>query len=471
MKESRLKKRLRKIARWHALFSLSIFGLYVALSAVYSPEFLLSDIHDKFRALADDTITVTATVLDPPVKPVVTGSSVCNTGTGTLSVELDWADDVNSEYYDIDRDSLPLVSGILPSEYDDTAVALSTTYSYVVTARGPMGPGFAESDPVDVTTPSECEIAFTPTLSITSFDDRPIGSYSGIPAVSNRKPEFIGTTNIPNATIDILINASTVISATISANANGYWSWEPPINLTRGAHTLFLTATDPNDPSISVSENFLFRITKKKSEEGGGQVEEETILPSTPTGVSESREKPSGAPLDFTLSVGNTTIVQGDPLSVIMTMNRLDGEFDGMDAVVRYSVLDEKGNEKTSLLRDTALREGLVLRTDVPLQKFLKDGRYRVRAELIFESYNLSREIGFSVLPLPVLDLGGGSVMTYPELLSDIGMIASWLLFLLLFWLFLFSREYWLYLHSLRHITEWNLAKAGFFGNGKGVSR
>ena len=79
----------------------------------------------------------------------------------------------------------------------------------------------------------------------------------------------------------------------------------------------------------------------------------------------------------------------------------------------------------------------------------------------------------FEVLEKLLLNLGGGILISYPELLSNLGLIASILILLLLLWLILFSREYWLYLHALRHITERHLEKIGLFGpkKGRGVSR
>ena len=57
--------------------------------------------------------------------------------------------------------------------------------------------------------------------------------------------------------------------------------------------------------------------------------------------------------------------------------------------------------------------------------------------------------------------LGGGFVLTYPEILSNLGNISLLFLALLFIWLFFLSREYWLYLHALRNITEKNLSKVG----------
>lgn len=476
MNKKRLDRRLKKIARVHALATGALFAAYVGLSVIYSPEFLLSDIRDKFRALADDTITIVATVLGPPAKPVVTGTAVCD--NGALSVELDWADDPGSETFDVDRDSLPLVTGLSASAYEDAVVAVATTYSYVVTAHGPMGPGVAVSDPVSVTTPAGCAVSLpTPTVAVTAFQSRSIGSFDGIPSTGDRKPLFSGTTNIPGAHIDILINSSTTIAARVSANANGYWSFRSPIDLASGNQTMFVTATDPGDASRTASVSFLFRITKKDDAGDGIRQDPSTGGAAGPkvTGIVEPEPGPDsgtpvGAPLSFELSVVRDAVYQGQDILTTIELLDLADEYDGTDAVVRYTVFDERGEKKTSLLADVVLKAGKKIAQNIPLSGYYRDGRYRVRAEILLGDFNVSRERPFTVLPLPVVDLGGGIMITYPELLSGLGTLVSWLLLLLLLWLLIFFREYWLYLHALRHITERHLARAGFFGMGRGVN-
>lgn len=472
----RLDRRLKKIARVHAIATGALFAAYLGLSVIYSPEFLLSDIRDKFRALADDTITIVATVLGPPVEPVVTGTAVCD--NGTLSVGLDWADDSGTETFDIDRDSLPLVTGLSASAYSDSVVAVATTYSYVVTAHGPMGPGIAVSNPVSVTTPAECIVSLPdPAVAVTAFQSRNIGSFDGIPSTGDRKPLFSGTTNIPGAHIDILINSSTVIAARVSANANGYWSFRSPIDLTSGNQTLFVTATDPSDASRTASASFLFRITKK--DDAGDGDRQDTAPPSSAaerpvTGTVEpdpgpESEVPVGVPLSFALSVARDALYQGQDILTTIELGDLTDEYDGTDAVVRYTVFDERGEKKSSLLVDVVLRSGKKIVQNIPLAGYYPDGRYRVRAEILLDDFNVSRERPFTVLPLPLVDLGGGVMITYPELLSSIGTLVFWFLLLLLLWVFIFFREYWLSLHALRHITERHLERAGFFGMGRGV--
>jgi hypothetical protein len=468
-KKAKIRKRIfRKIAKAHALFSVSLFILYLLLSMVYSPEFLLSDIRSKFRALADDTITITATVLGPPVKPVVTGEAICTVG-GDLSVSLDWADDENSQTFSIDRDSLPLITGLIDSQYSDTNVSVGSSYSYVVTALGEMNPGSAVSDPVVVDTPAECEEQLpTPEVMVTDFDGNGLVNGSqGVPETTTRRPTFAGTTNMPNADIILSIPGSSIVSAETTANINGYWSWQPPVNLDTDRQTLFVTATDPLDVSRIATTSFDFLIKekneeneKKKSHPGTTQI---TITPVSPVEI----------PLDYQLTFRDDSVLPGRELATIITINKLSPAYEGVTANIRYVILDNDGSEKGSFSQSANLHLGAKIGKNIPIAKYFPDGRYKLRAEIIFDKYDISREQSFNVLPLPVLKFGGGTIATYPTLLSQMGTISIWLLIALLIWLILFSREYRLYLRALRHITEQNLIRLGLISmkKRKGVSR
>lgn len=481
MKRSDLRKKLKRVARLHAWVSGGLMALYVGLSLIYSPDFLVSDIRDKFRALADDTITITATVLAPPEKPIVTATPFCNATTGILSVTLDWADDDGTVSWDINRNGLPLVTGLIASTYSDATVVVGTNYSYEVIAHGPMGPGFAISDPVVVTTPAECSIVFVPTLSITTFDGKAIGSFGGDPKSTDRQPEFSGTTNIPNADITLLINGSTVISALTSANVNGYWSWEPPIDLPRGTQTIFVTATDPADSSVTVSASFTFRIVKKDSDDRKKDKDDGALVSTAPAGTTSEPprifpEVPGAAepsaedPFLVTFMLGSSQVYQGRKLPFSVAFSDVVERLRGASAIARYTVVDPDGHERFSFFENIVIDEGRIISSEADIPPYFKGGQYRIMVEILVDRYDVSRERAFAVAPLPILSPGGGFIIMYAEFLSRIGVIAFILLLLLLLWLFVFSREYMLYLRSFRHITERHLARAGFFGKGKGLS-
>jgi hypothetical protein len=104
----------------------------------------------------------------------------------------------------------------------------------------------------------------------------------------------------------------------------------------------------------------------------------------------------------------------------------------------------------------------------ITLPENLRDGQSKLQVEISFDNYSLSKEVAFQINPAPAVSLGGGLMLTYPEILSRLGTISISLLLSLIFWLILFSREYWLYLHSLRNITEKHLEKLGLISMRKG---
>ncbi|MFZ1720073.1 MAG: Ig-like domain-containing protein [Candidatus Moraniibacteriota bacterium] len=470
MKLSRKKKKiLRRLARVHFLLTLIAFGFYLSLSFFLGPRFLLSDVKDKFCALADDIITVSARVLAPPVQPVVTATPVCV--TGAPRVNLDWADDDNTLSWNIERDGLPLVSGLVASSFTDATVANTTAYSYVVTAYGPMGPGFAASLPVVVTTLDCGTLQPTPTLDIVTFNGVNIATL-GTLSTTILRPAFTGTTNIPNASIDILASSTQVVSDHITANGAGYWSWTPAVDLVAGEYTLSVTATDPLDGTRMVQRTTVFTIeaipseSTNESNHGNGNKKKKIALPL----LVNTNPSEGTLPFDFAVQSSASSAYQGDTLNVSVVVTRVDSNKIGSQALAIIDLIAPDGESKAHA--ESFLSLALNAHTESPLTLPLsldpKDG-YHIRITLVLGKYSVTRTAPLTVLPLPILQLGGGVAVTLPQIVAFSGWIALILLTLLLLWLFLFLREYWLYLHAFRHITERQLIRLGFFGTGMGV--
>lgn len=463
---------MQRLARVHFLLTVIAFGFYLSLSFFLGPKFLLSDLKEKFHALADDIITVSARVLAPPVQPVVTATPVCV--TGAPRVNLDWADDDNTITWDIERDGLPLVSGLVASSYTDATVANVTSYSYVVTAYGPMGPGFATSLLAVVTTLDCGTLQPTPTLDIVTFNGVNIATLGTLSTTALR-PAFTGTTNIPNASIDILASSTQIVSDHITANGTGYWSWIPAVDLSAGDYTLSVTATDPLDGTRVITKTLTFTRAEVASESsrggGGGNGKKKkggTVAVSEPV-----INTPPSIPLDFSLQSTALSVYQGDVLRVSLEVLQMDSRFVGTDASIGYELVSPDGRrviaQAESVLR---LKEHAVSDMQITVPLSTNPGEsYHIRATLVSGKYSVTRTVSLAVLPLPILQLGGGVSVTLPQVVAFSGWIALILLTLLLLWLFLFLREYWLYLHAWRHITERQLIRLGFFGTRKGVLR
>lgn len=481
MKRKIPKKNIRKIAKLHAIFSFAIFAFYIALSSIYSPEFLLSDVRYKFSAIAE-TITVVAKVLAPPVVPIVSVTPTCN--NGELFNTINWPFDENSTSFSIDRDGIPLITGITSNFHKDNVISLNTSYTYVVTAFGPMGPGMATSLPITINSLNNCiYIAPLPAPTLTVDIIKLPGQYDlDYPnEVFTTRPTFFGSVNMPNAIIKLAVHSSVIVFGETTANAAGYWTWTSPVDITEGPHVLFVTAIDPNDPTRTISSSFDFEV---ESDDAHDQVLEADNSDSKKDGKKnkttpiiqkskpiennsnqnipkEETINPTETPFDFSLLLKNENVQQGKDAILTAKIEKLSKDYLNQNATFNYKLFDNKNNEVFSTSEKNVLSSNAIILKDIRIPKYLKPGAYQLQVEIVTDKHSSSKRINLNVLSSPAINLGGGFTVTYPELLSQLGTISLWFLLLLLIWLFLFSREYWLYLHALRHITEKNLEKIG----------
>ena len=449
-------RRARKLARFYGILTVFVFSVYFLAGFFLHPLFLVSDIREKIRAVAD-TVNVLARVLNPPVKPVVTVTSACV--SGNPAVILDWADDGNSVSYDITRDGLPLSIGVVTSGYTDTVVTLGQTYSYVVTALGPMGPGFSDADPVSVSAPGECAAVIVPSIFFQTFAGKNIAGTIERHFTTDRNPRVTGVTNIANARVELLIESeSEVIRTTVLANVNGYFEWHYEGKLDVGTYTLTATAIDPGNPTVSVSRILKIGIQSAVSQEVSKQ--KATFVAEN---VSEVEKMIQTRPdFDFSLQLAERELYAGDMVRTTITWQHLSDELVGTEGEAFFQLIDGDGkitsqfSQAFIFARDTSLEQAFVVPYGMP------DKDYRVRVEVRVFSYRVSHEEILRVLPLPLLQLGGTTV-TYEQAVSHIGWISFLILFLFLWWLLLFLREYFLYLQLTRFITGKDLHRAGYF--------
>lgn len=476
--QGRRRRYLKRIAKFHGSVTVVFFMAYVLCSLFLSPEFLITDVRNKFSAVAD-TITLMATVLGPPEKPIVTGTAICN--NGVLRVDLDWADDENTYTYDIERDSLPLITGLAPSSYSDAVVELGTSYLYTVTANGPTAPGTATSDPVTVLTPSKCAMTRpVADVTITTFQSRGITEYSGIPDTSDKTPLISGTTNIPEGKIAITVQSDTTIFDSVYANSNGYWSWTPSANLSRGTYTVTVSVIDTEDPFTVDADSLIFKIVKKEEEEDSNKrstketVKKSPFLKESIPQVSKKEIPPfvPQAPFEIALTLSHKSVFQGRETRAYVEVQKIDPMYEDTDVIVRYTI--GRGGEEepiVEVVRSERIYRGAKFSEELSIPLLASPGQYWVHAEILMGRYTVGVEEPLRIVPLPIFDLGSGVIITYADILSGLGTIAFSLLFLLCVWLALFGREYWLYVHSLRHITERHLRQFGFWGERKGVRK
>ncbi len=452
--EKKRRLRIRKLARAHGLLTVLVFSVYFAAGFFLHPSFLVSDVREKARAIAD-TLTVFARVLAPPVKPIVTATGVCVSGGPAIT--LDWADDENSTSYDIARDSLPLSTGVAVSGYTDATVALDQTATYVVTALGPMGPGFSDSDSVTATAPSTCVSATIPMIEIQTAVGRNIVGTTERQYTTDRNPRFTGVTNLPGARIDIaVVSYREIIEATIYANSNGYFEWSYAGRFDFDPYDITFTATDIADNSLSASQ--IVKISIEKEELGASN------KPKPSTSVPNIPDRPiqTNVFIDLSLSVSGTEFHSGDQLSATLSLGDISQDLAGDQATASFMIVDGDGKVIDRQTESIVLKTGLELEHRFRVPYGMTGKEYRLVAEVATTGYRSAREASFQVLELPLFKLGGETV-TYEQAVSQVGWISFVSLFLFFWWLLLFLREYYLYSQSERHIDGHDLHKAGYY--------
>lgn len=323
------RSRARKMARIYGVVTLIVLSTYFLAGFFLHPLFLVKDIREKVRVMGA-TVSVLARVLAPPVKPVVSGTSVCLNGTSKGL--LDWADDGNSVSYDIARDGSPLSTGVILSEYADETGIPGQTYSYTVTALGPMGPGFEVSDPVGVTFPASCSVSIVPVISLQTFAGRNISSETEPYRTTDRNPRLTGITNLPYARIDIVFeNEDERISATVFANNNGYFSWSYHGKFDQDRYAVFLRATQAGRALGRALESF----------------DETTAVTCPSQGLGNVPTTQCGSVMMFV----NLTDYFGMPVDVVMAEQTSD--FAGVDGL---DMREEGAHEQNGLEIPSSMR-------------------------------------------------------------------------------------------------------------------
>lgn len=481
-------RRVRLALRMHIGVTVGILVFYAFLGFLWGPRFSFADFQKTWSVFADD-VTVSAVVPEPPVSPVVTADAACL--SDVLSVSLDWADDSGSTSFDIYRDSSLLVSGLTSSSYIDTNLSPGTEYSYVVVAYGPMGAGVASSDPVSVLTPSDCLSSLSPTLTIVTVAGTNVSSLSSV-SISDATPMLTGTSNMPNASVSVSIVGATSVYVTFLTNSNGYWEWTPSTSLSSGDYTLTVTVTHPLYSLQTASDSLMLSVSvssgsddddghKKKKKKKSPVVaiasptyhvppEPPTFQPSPAEGLLVTI--PS-APLSISLGVTNVGgwVFQSRTLETLLSINQLDQSLENQSGDISYAVYDVSHEKVFESTRTIVMRRGGEYRETIPIPREWASGDYSVVARLHFNDMDVEGGAPFRVVELPLFDLGGGIIVTRNDALRFLGWASLGSILSLLLLLLLFVREYWLYMHAARHVSEESFFRFLTARNGREVDR
>ena len=482
--------------------------------ALVHPGFFIYGMRHLTTVLADD-LNITAFVLPPPATPVVTTELSCNPLNLSLALELNWSVDSGGGTftYDIERNGLPLVSGLSSSTttYLDTNMTIATLYTYVVRANGPMGPGFTDSAPVTLTTPYNCNGLTPPTVAVTRFQGNPVDGIADNVKTHRRQPTLVGTSNIPYANIRITIDGETRLVADVTANINGYWEWKPSVRLNFERSVMNIIATDPlNSNRYAITSLYYQIIRSEGSESTPSNNQDDTSVITNRVGTSQSGNNDGGVAQEIPLEVSFGTInratsfQQGETIGLVLTPSKIPesvsrsltlkteqrGLSEGVvedirndidiregetvshkianmvgiekSVVIRFQLLDSDGNSVALVAQEALLRvhEPIMVEMKIPL--YIKPGRYNIAADMTIDGVLYSKSQEIAVRSLPVIKLSSGRDITYDEFIWNLGWMSFILLTTLLLWSFFVFYEYWLFMKGKLYVDEFDFRKLGF---------
>ena len=205
-------------------------------------------------------------------------------------------------------------------------------------------------------------------------------------------------------------------------------------------------------------------VREEEDEEEEEAAAPSQIVPTIP-GPAGPGAAPGGgiAPFNLKLEVENKdkAVYTGSDLAVNLSVVKQRDFGEGND-LVRYKIIDSQGNTVLESEETFRLEEGEIYRKNIRLPVYLSAGRYIVRAETEKEGYLISAQDSFEGREKPVLNLGGGVIITYPQLVSSVGYVLIFLLLLLILFLLLTAREYWLTKQARFFVDEEELGRDGY---------
>lgn len=454
------RKRFLKLAtQIQASLTLIALIFYVALGLFLGPPVLLKDLSAKNKALAE-TLKLGVSIIGLPEKPIISAITGC--GNDNPYIELNWGDDfLSTTSYDIYRNGDMLISGIISSTYQDTAVLSDTLYTYYIIAQGPVGS--TTSDEISATT-EICSSAVT--CQITNLAGINLINFQGKPETTDRTPQISGITNIANAQIEIALYTGPIILGSTTANINGFFSFTVPQNLNYKTHTIFVTARDPLDLNRFKQTSLQFKVEEAAEE----KTTAEKIIHSP--GSIIAPDKPANSldaipvwPFRFSLEITNNQKIAYLGQDLLFNIRLYDPQKEtNLSAIpLKFQIFDAREKIIWESQETQNFLNNLILAKKIPLAYDLKTGKYQLKVTTALKNtdYSLSAEDSFMLKERPIIEVGSFSA-TATGILNYAGWILFLLILVLLFFLTLLYIEHQLARRALRQITEYELKRDAY---------
>jgi hypothetical protein len=132
---------------------------------------------------------------------------------------------------------------------------------------------------------------------------------------SNQKPVLKGKGN-PNQKIQITIHSQQQIQTTVSTDTNGNWSYQPKNPLSKGSHTITVTAKDSSGVLKTITQTFTV-VNSTTSSTPTAVINPKTA---TPTIIATAYSSKPIDPKQVSPTTGNTSIVTAGITGLLITV-------------------------------------------------------------------------------------------------------------------------------------------------------
>ncbi|HOW60205.1 MAG TPA: Ig-like domain-containing protein [Candidatus Moranbacteria bacterium] len=308
----------------------------------------------------------------------------------------------------------------------------------------------------------------SPFVKVTTFDGKNIEDFSGTPSTKQKRPIFTGTSSISNAIIELEIQEKNkTIYATTIADGSGNWEWLPSEDLSEGTNTLYIETSDPAEPAFVATFSFLFEIQKKSNgedEDDDEDKDETAILPPSSYTINEPQKGNAALaerPVDFSLLINKgKEVFRGDNLEIEVTFLNVKDDFG--EVTISFVLISPDNKVIKEYPYVIYLKNNEKVTRKIYLPNDLKLGKYKLQANLTVKDNIISQERSFFLKDRPIMEIGTGNIITYDDIINNLGWIGLYFLVFLSIIIFLIRREYIIYKRSRNHVTEEVLYKKGF---------
>jgi hypothetical protein len=166
----------------------------------------------------------------------------------------------------------------------------------------------------------------------------------------------------------------------------------------------------------------------------------------------------------------NKSINTNDYLIINTQIVVADQSLENENLELHYIITDEKNNPVLDFSENSILPKGKTIQKKIHISNLFSTGKYKVQIRTHDGEHLITGEDFFQVKEYNLLSIGGTNI-TLSQIMQGLSWIILILVVVILFFLFMLALEKYLSSKAKIQITEYFLAKKGYFGKGKGVQR